>query len=111
MKKIFIMLCLVMTLVVFVGCYEMVSEKPIDARYTAAYSAMETVYGYKYDWLNGEFKYLPEIKMVNHDEKYEVKYEVSYSDGSVVEEWRTVSKAEYEAAMQDMGEESNNDRT
>jgi hypothetical protein len=104
MKKILVLLCLVLTLVVFVGCYEVVSEKPIDARYTAAYSAMETVYGYKYDWWNGDWKYLPELKMVHHDEKYEVQYEVAYSDGSVVKEWRTVGKEEYDTALIEMGE-------
>lgn len=102
MKKIFIILCFLLTLVAFVGCYEMVSEKPIDTRYTAAYSAMETVYAYKYDWYHGDWMYLPELKMVQHDEKYEVQYEVAYSDGSVVKEWRTVSKAEYEATLSDI---------
>ena len=104
MKKILILLCLVLTLVVLVGCYEMVSEKPIDARYTAAYSAMETVYGYRYDWWHGDWMYLPELKMVHHDEKYEVQYEVVYSDGSEVKEWRTVGKEEYDTALIEMGE-------
>ena len=103
MKKVFIVLCLLLTLVVFVSCYEF-SEKPIDARYTAAYSAMETVYNYKYDWLHGDWRYLPEMRMVDHDEKYEIQYEITYSDGSVVKTWRSVSKEEYEAILNDMEE-------
>ena len=104
MKKVFLVLCLLLALVVFVSCYETVSEKPIDSRYTAAYSAMETVYNYKYDWLYGDWRYLPEMRMVDHDEKYEIQYEITYSDGSVVKTWRSVSKEEYEAILNDMEE-------
>lgn len=111
MKKVFLVLCLLLTLVVFVSCYETVSEKPIDARYTAAYSAMETVYRYKYDLYHGDWRYLPEIEMVHHDEKYEIQYEVTYSDGSVVKTWRSVSKEEYEAILNDIEERDGNDDT
>lgn len=102
MKKILITLCLVLTIVTLFGCAEVVSEKPIDTRYTAAYDAMETVYSYKYDWWHGDWRLLPEMKMVHHDEIYEVQYEIAYSNGNTRNEWRTVNKAEYEAALSEV---------
>lgn len=111
MKRFFSVICILLIAliiaVIVAGCTEVVSEKPIDTKYTAAYDAMETVYSYKYDWWHGDFKYLPELKMVHHDEKYEVQYEIVYANGSTQNEWRTVSKAEYEAALIDIEGASN----
>ena len=103
MRKTVLLICTALIILLFTGCAEIVSEKPIDAEYIAAYDAMKTVYGYKYDWLNGEFRYLPEIKMVHHEEKFKVQYERLYSDGSTETYWVTVSKAEYEDALKAIG--------
>lgn len=99
MKKIAILLTLALFAVLFTGCVESISEKPIDVEYIAAYDAMETVYSYKYDWYHGDFKYLPELKMVHHDEAYKVQYERLWSDGTTDTCWVEVSKTEYENAL------------
>lgn len=101
MKKIMFLICITLIALSFIGC-EIVSEKPINTEYIAAYDAMETVYGYKYDWWNGELKYLPEYKMVHHEEEYRVQYERVWSDGSTETYWSTVSKEEYESALKEI---------
>ena len=98
MRKTALLIYTVLIVLLFTGC-EIISEKPIDAEYIAAYDAMETVYTYKYDWLHGEFRYLPELKMVHHDEEYKIQYERVWSDNSTETFWRTVSKSEYEEAL------------
>lgn len=98
-RYISIAVCAVLLLVLLTGCIEAVSEKVIDVEYVAAYDAMETVYNYKYDWWNGEFKYLPELKMVHHDDVYKVQYEIVYSDGTTSTRWETVTKEEYDKAL------------
>lgn len=102
MRKTAFLICIALIVLIFTGCAEIVSEKPIDTEYIAAYDAMETVYGYKYDWLNGEFRYLPEYKMVHHAAEYKVQYERMWSDGSTDTYWATVSKAEYENALKEI---------
>lgn len=102
MRKTVFLICIALIVVFFTGCAEIVSEKPIDTEYIAAYDAMETVYGYKYDWLNGELRYLPEYKMVHHEEEYKVQYERMWSNGYTDTYWVTVSKAEYENALKEI---------
>lgn len=99
MRKFLSLVIILAMLFCFASCEEVfpevVSEKPINTEYVAAYDAMETQYSYKFDWWHGDFKYLPEMKMVHHNAVYKVQYEVVYSDGSTDLCWRTVSKDEY----------------
>lgn len=104
MRKISFLICVVLTVLTLTGCVEVVSEKPIEAEYIAAYDAMETVFEYRYDWINGEFKYLPVFKMVHHDEEYRVKYEQVWSDNTTRTIWKTVTRAEYEEALKELEE-------
>lgn len=90
----------------FAGCAEVVSRTAIDTDYTAAYDAMEMVYDYEYDYMNGKWVYLPFYKNVHHDAEYRVKYKVVYSNGDVYEDWEIVDKAEYERAMKALAERS-----
>lgn len=100
MKKIAFVLCVILMITALVGCAEIVSERPIDVEYTAAYDSEEMEYSYKYDWVNGEFKYLPVgLKTIHHDAVYRVLYERTWSDGSVNTLWKTVTKEEYETAL------------
>lgn len=101
MRKTALLICTALIVLLFTGC-EIISEKPIDAEYIAAYDAMETVYSYKYDWLHGEFRYLPELKMVHHEDEYKVQYERVWSDNSTETYWKTVSKGEYEDALKEI---------
>ena len=100
MKKISILLCVVLIFALLTGCNVVVSEKPIDAQYIAPYDAVETEYNYKYDWWNGEFKYLPETKTVHHAAEYKVQYERVWENGYTETYWAVVSKAEYENILQ-----------
>ena len=43
MKKIALIICLTLIVFIITGCAEIVSVKPIDTEYIAAYDAMETV--------------------------------------------------------------------
>lgn len=87
---------LVLVAVILTGCASETKRTPIDCRYTAAYSAVETVYEYKYDYWNGEWRYLPEVKTVQHPESWEILYDVEYDDGSSQKQWVAVSQTDYE---------------
>lgn len=97
MVALIVFICLLLA-----GCAEKVSEIPIDTEYIEAYSAMESVYEYKYDWYHGDFVYLPILKQVHHPEEYKVQYEVTYSDGGTNTVWRTVDKETYEDALKQL---------
>ena len=97
-KKIILALVIV-ALIFMTGCAEVVSEVPIDARYTEAHEAIETKYVYKYDWGQGQYRLMPEIRTVRYDDKYEVEYERTYSDGRKDTYWVEVTKKEYEAVL------------
>lgn len=91
---------LLAVLAVISGCHELeeVSREVIDWRYTSAYDSIETDYQYKYNFLEGEFVLVPEVKTVHHEEVYEVLYRVTYDNGSTYDWWETVGKKEWEAA-------------
>lgn len=67
----------------------------LESRYISDYDGVETEYVYKFNWLKGEFVLVPEIKTVHRDATYEILYRITYHDGSVVEQWETVSEDEY----------------
>lgn len=99
-KKILVItICVFMLCAILTGCAEVVSETPIDVEYIAAYDAMETVYEYKYDWINGKYRYFPVYKQVHHSASYKVQYKVVYSDGNEDTYWREVDRQIYEEAL------------
>lgn len=104
-KKVAILICIALIMTLMAGCAEIVSQVAINAEYIAAYDALETKYVYKYDVWNGEFKYLPEVKMVHHPEEWRVQYERVWSDGTKDTCWKTVSKSEYENGLQEIENE------
>lgn len=82
------------------GCTnEVVSEKPIDKRYTPPYTAIETNWKHKYSLLKRGWSYYPVQETVMHKEEYEVLYQVKYDDGDTMEYWKTVTKKEYESTV------------
>ena len=101
MEKLKILSCIIICtiMLVLVGCTEVISETPIDTEYIAAYDAMETVYEYKFDVLHGDFKLLPVLKRVHHEEEFKVQYKIVYSNGDQNTVWRTVDKQTYEEAL------------
>ena len=103
-KKIYFGSLILVLLFCLTGCIEIVSETPINVEYVASYSSMETVYEYRYDWLHGDFKYLPVLKTVHHDEVYKVEYERLYSDNTTFNYWKNVSKEEYTKAAEHIGQ-------
>lgn len=103
MKKIIIILCLALSIITLVGCAEIVSREPIQVEMIEGYDSQEMEYGYVYDWVNGEVRYMPKgMKTVHHDPVYRVRYKVAYSDGRVNESWQTVDEKEYREAIEHM---------
>lgn len=79
------------------GCTnEIVSETPIDKRYTPPYTALETDWQHKYSVLQKKWVYRPVQETVMHKEEYEILYQVQYDDGDTMEYWKTVTKQEYD---------------
>ena len=87
--------------VILPGCRaEEVSNVPIDTQVIEAYDEQKVEYDYIYDWVHGEYRYLPTgTKLVHHEAEYRVKYRKTYSDGYVNEYWETVTEKEYREAV------------
>jgi hypothetical protein len=104
-----ILAIILLLVVILPGCRaEEVSNVPIDTDFREAYDAQEVEYGYVYDWLNGEIRYMPTgTKLVHHDAVYRVKYRTTYADGYVNEYWETVTEEEYREAVKQMEEADN----
>lgn len=101
MKKIFaLILCSVFMLYVLCSCseetFDIQKKVAVDTRYTPAYDNVQTDTRYEYNWMTGEFVLLPDTHSVHHNEKYEVRYNITYSNGSIESEWREVDKETYE---------------
>lgn len=95
MKRIWILICLAVMLLTLVGC-EKATKTPIDVRYTPGETVV--VYDYSFNILGGKLKGRPEFKEI--PPKYEVMYELSWSDGTkrIEDFYRTVTKEEYDRA-------------
>ena len=97
MKKIISVISIIALVISLTACYRTeVSKEPIDYRYTEQSQAIKTEYKHKYSFLKGEFVMIPEVKTVTVPEKYEIKYRITYDDGSTSEEWREVGKLVYD---------------
>lgn len=100
MKRIWILICLAVMLLALVGCEKAVMT-PIAVKYTPG----ETVvaYDYKINVLGGKMKSTPKLEEI--PPKYEVMYELSWSDGTKHTEdfWRDVTKEEYDRACELLG--------
>ena len=79
------------------GCAAEVSREPIDRRYIAAHSEMETNYVHRFDMWKGEMVMVPEIRTVQHPEKFQILYRITYDNGTTADQWVDVSRDEYTA--------------
>ena len=66
------------------------------SRYVKAYEDVVTDYEYKYDFINGRLRLLPNTHTVKHKAVYQLKYRTIYDDLTFKDEWVDVSKAEYD---------------
>lgn len=96
MKKIILLL---LALLMMSGCGVATSKKPVDTKYTEAYTAVETGYIYKYDVFSGGFVMVPDIRTVHHDESYSIQWEITYTDGDTRRVWKTCTYTEYQNAQ------------
>ena len=100
----------IMLLIFLEPAFNVVNEYPIDTRYTESQQGIETTYKYIYDIFSDEgFKKVPDTHTTIYPEKYEVLYVVEYETGRTAEEWREVTKQEYEAVLNQIKEEVNKD--
>lgn len=102
MKKfIAVILLSIMVVTLCAGCEPPteVSREPVDVRYTAAYEGIETEYQYVFDWLKGDFVYVPVVKTVRHEAKWEIQYLITYDNGEEKTEWCICTEAEYNQVM------------
>lgn len=97
---------LICTFIIIIGVKsegEIIDTKPTDTKFTPSYESIETDYEYKWSWWDGDFKLMPNVHTVVYPDKYEVEYIVYYDNGNNIHEWRTVSKEEYETALNYLG--------
>lgn len=100
MRKIIAFILIFMIIIPLYGCNSLVEtgKEAVEVRYTPAVDKVETDYIYKYNWYLGEFVLVPDTETVHYDEKYEVRYIITYDDGSTLSEWQTADKETYEKA-------------
>lgn len=79
------------------------SREIINVQYIPQSADVETEYRYKFDFVKGNFTLVPEVKTVHKPERYQIQYRVAYDRGKPVDEWETVTKAEYEKAKEELG--------
>ena len=96
-KLVAVILLSVMVVALCAGCElpTEVSREPVDVRYTEAYEGIETSYEYKYDWWRGDFVYMPIVKTVRHEAKWEIQYLITYDNGEEKTEWCRCTESEY----------------
>ena len=81
---------------------EVVSKEPVAAKYEPPHYDTATTYEYRWDWWNGEYKLLPVVNSEYIEEKFNVQYEVVYSDGSKGYIWETVPEVLYYEILSSM---------
>lgn len=103
MRKAIMIISLLLIAVMLSGCAEEISREPIMVDVIEAYDLQEMEYGYVYDWVHGEYRYMPKgMKTVHHDPVYRVRYKSVYSDGRISEYWQTVNYEKYLEAVEQM---------
>ena len=75
---------------------EEMSRIVVDTQYIPSYQGIETTYEYTYDIFSEEgFKKVPNTHSKIYPDEYRLLYMVTYEDGTVTNEWVTVTKDEY----------------
>jgi len=103
MKRI-IALVLMLSLILLCACVtrEEVSHEVIDYQHTPAHSEVVTDYDYRYNVLSGGWQLVPNTHSVFYDDKYELKYHVTYDDDSTGDVWKKVTEQEYKNAVNEL---------
>lgn len=73
-----------------------IKKAACESRYVKAYEDVVTDYEYKYDFVNGSLRLLPNTHTAKHKAVYQLKYRTIYDDLTFKDEWVDVSKAEYD---------------
>ena len=81
---------------------EVVDKEPVAAKYEPPHYDTATTYEYQWDWWNGEYKLLPVVNSEYIEEKFNVQYEIIYSDGSRDYVWETVPEVLYYEILSSM---------
>lgn len=98
-KLISILICAIFITYILSACSEkpdIINRQAVEVKYTTACDKIETDTVYRYDWLNNKFILMPDTRTVHYNEKYEVRYNITYSDGITASEWCEVDKNTYE---------------
>lgn len=99
MKKVLSLLIAVLIIMLcFCSCAEVIKKEPIDYAYTEPYTSIETDYKYKYNIMTDEYDLVPYVHTVTHSARYKVKYHIKYDDGSEKNVWETVDEDTYNNA-------------
>jgi hypothetical protein len=74
-----------------------IKKAACESKHIKAYTEVVTDYEYKFDWLHGKYRLVPNTHTVKHKDEYKLMYRTIYDDLTGKTEWVTVSKAEYDA--------------
>lgn len=86
----------ILLLCLLLGCAKIVRKTPVDKRFTAAHSEIES-YMMIIPNGNGGMQLVPMVHTVRKPERYEILYQIEYDDGTTIERWETVDRQTYES--------------
>lgn len=95
-----ILLCTLGLVIALTACElfpKEVSRNAVDKRFTASHQQIENYSSYEYDLLAGKFRLMPKQRLITVPDKYEIAYEIIYSDDSKDVIWVDATKDNYDA--------------
>lgn len=81
---------------------EVIDKEPVAVKYEPPHYDTATTYEYQWDWWNSEYKLLPVVKNEYVEEKFNVQYAVTYSDGSIEYIWESVPQPIYNEILESL---------
>lgn len=100
-KKILLLMLMTLFLVaILCGCEkEIASKEVIDVRFTPSHEERELCYMYIYHATTKTMQPFPYYVTVTKPDKYEVKYLITYVDGTTATKWEEVTETEYKSIL------------
>lgn len=101
MKRLIAIVISIILIVLMSGCQkkEVINKTPVETNYTAAHTQTIT------HLIPSGNSFIPVMSSIYVDEKFQVRYEITFSDGESKTTWETVDEFEYKQAKAQLNNE------